>query len=147
MLAFAKVLLTNVALPCSAMIDTSRLLATEKYWLKRARVCLAAVSDAGAELSVRCAGDGSVLADLRIEDGLIRAVLPAGSAPCCCRGVDLEGACVMPLVAGGALCVGGSADLLIDRGCERLVLRRGALCEDGGVLDVACCCTPATPPG
>ena len=125
------------------MMDTSRLLATEKYWLKRARVCLAMVADAEPELGARTAADGSVLADIRIEDGLIRAVLPAGSAPCCCRGVDLEGACVLPLEAGGSLRAGGPADLLIDRGAERrLVLRGGAVSAAGCDLGVACCCTP-----
>lgn len=126
------------------MMDTSRLLATEKYWLKRARVCLATVPDAAPELGVRAAADGSVLADLRIEEGVIRAVLPAGSAPCCCRGVDLDGACVSPLEAGGALSAGASADLLIDRGQgRRLVLRGGAVSTEGCDLEVACCCTPA----
>ena len=129
------------------MIDTSRLLATEKYWLKRARVCLAMVPDAAPELTARVAADGSVLADLRIEDGLIRAVLPAGGAPCCCRGVDLDGACVMPLEAGGSLRAGAPADLLIDRGLERrLVLRGGAISAEGCDLEVVCCCTPAGAP-
>ena len=130
------------------MMDTSRLLATEKYWLKRARVCLANVPDAVPELAARVAADGSVLADLRIEDGRIRAVLPAGGAPCCCRGVDLEGACVVPLDEDGSLESGAPADLLIDRGAgagvaRRLVLRGGAVSAEGCDLEVACCCTPA----
>lgn len=131
------------------MMDTSRLLATEKYWLKRARVCLARVPDATPELAARVAGDGRVLADLRIEDGLIRAVLPAGGAPCCCRGVDLEGACVVPLEENGVLRAGTPADLSIDRGTgRRLVLRGGAVSAEGGDLEVVCCCTPAdAPPG
>lgn len=126
------------------MMDTSRLLATEKYWLKRARVRLASVPDAMPELAARVAGDGSVLADLRIEDGLIRAVLPAGGAPCCCRGVDLEGACTVPLDENGVLRSGAPADLLIDRGAgRRLVLRGGAVSAEGCDLEVVCCCTPS----
>ena len=126
------------------MPDTSRLLTTEKYWLKRARVCLAMISGTLPELAATAADECSVLADLRIEEGRIRAILPAGSAPCCSRGVDLDGACVVPLKAGGALCAGGPADLVIDHGPgRRVVLRGGAIMAEGCEVDIVCCCIPA----
>jgi len=128
------------------MMDAARLLSFEKYWLKRARVCLAMVPDAATVLAPGAAADGSVLIDVRIEEGRIRAVLPAGSAPCCCRGIDLEGAWVVPLETGNTLDPGTPADLLIDRGGgRRLVLRGGAISAEGCDLEVVCCCTPATP--
>lgn len=126
-----------------AMTDDSRLLSSEKYWLKRARMRLAQVADAAPELAASQGADGFVLADLRIEHGFIRAILPAGGAPCCCRGIDLEGACVAPLPAGAAAGSGSPADLVIDRSeGRRLILRNGAISTEGCDLEVRCCCTP-----
>ncbi len=126
------------------MTDTSGLHGTEKYWLKRARVPLAMIPDAIPELVARVLEDGSVLADLRIECGLIRAVLPAGGAPCCSRSADLDGASLVPLEEGGSLRAGAPADLLVSRGAgRRLVLRKGVVSAEGEELEVVCCCTPA----
>jgi len=128
------------------MLETARLQTADKYWLKRARACLARIADAAPDLAAGAAADGTVLVDLRIEDGRIRAILPAGGAPCCCRGVDLDGACVVPLEEGACIAPGAPADLLLDRGeGRRLVLRGGAVSSEGSDLQVACCCTPPAP--
>jgi hypothetical protein len=92
-----------------------RLPESGRYWLKRARVALADLRD--GDLAGRLAGDGgadgTALVDIRIEEGRIRAVLPAGVAPCCSPGVWLDGRVVRPAGEGG-LVAGACADLRID---------------------------------
>jgi hypothetical protein len=125
---------------CVAAMTDARPYTAEKYWLKRARVPLHTVD--GADGLVADA-DGTALADVRIECGRIRAVLAAGGAPCCCRGVDLDGGAVRPLAAG-RLAPGAPADLVVDCGPGgRVVLRAGAPDEQGCSLGIACICTPA----
>lgn len=122
------------------MNSSERAFAHEKYWLKRARVRLDRVEPAGCGLSA--APCGTALADIRIEDGVIRAVVPAGHAPCCCRGVDLEGGSVRPLHATSRLAPQAPADLHVThaRGGE-VVLIAGK--PDGPcTLCVECICTP-----
>ncbi|HYH17633.1 MAG TPA: hypothetical protein VD995_03345 [Azospirillum sp.] len=116
----------------------ARPFSAEKYWLKRARVPLHAVDADGLAADA----DGTALADVRIEDGRIRAVLPAGEAPCCARGVDLAGGAVRPLAAN-RLAPGEPADLVVDCGPGgRVVLRGGAPDDRGCSLGIACVCTP-----
>ncbi len=71
----------------------ARIPANGKFWLKNAAL------------------DGAPPADIRIEDGRIRAVLPAGEAPCCAPGLDLNGGAVRPLAADGRVAAGQPADL------------------------------------
>lgn len=119
---------------------TSRLTSTEKYWLKRARVPVDRL--AGADPGLAAGIDGTALADLRVEEGMLRAVLPAGAAPCCARGLDLERALVLPLDEGGVIGPDRPADLLIERGpMGRVRLRRGAAEEACG-LGLECVCIP-----
>lgn len=120
------------------MMPDTRPFTAEKYWLKRARVPVGVVD--GADLAA--GADGTALADLRIEGGCIRAVLAAGGAPCCCRGVDLDGGGVRPL-DGGRIAAGEPADLLVDCGPGgRVVLRAGVPDGQGCSLGIACVCTP-----
>ncbi|HYD70139.1 hypothetical protein [Azospirillum sp.] len=117
----------------------ARSFSADKYWLKRARVPVQAV-DGAAGLTAD--PDGTALADVRIEEGRIRAVLPAGEAPCCARGVDLAGGAVRPLAAN-RLAPGEPADLIVDCGPGgRVVLRGGAPDDSGCSLGIACVCTP-----
>ncbi|HEY0837243.1 MAG TPA: hypothetical protein VGE72_25245 [Azospirillum sp.] len=112
----------------------------EKYWLKHARVPMDVVGGADG---LAADADGTALADLRIEDGRIRAVLPAGAAPCCARGVDLAGGGVRPLTAQGRLAPGAPADLVVDCGPGGQVVLRGGVPDDNGCsLGIACVCTP-----
>lgn len=116
---------------------------TGKYWLKRARIPLARLE--GAPPGALCDGEGFCLCDVRIEGGEIRAVLAAGGAPCCCRGIDLDGARVCPISPDARIVPGQTADLLIDGGpgC-RVRLLRGVV-DDSAPYSVACVCTPAPP--
>ncbi len=104
-----------------------RLPANGKFWLKRARV---AAADLDLDLDLDGGGpaagpDGTLLADLRVEEGRIRAVLPAGEAPCCAPGPDLGGAALRPLAADGRIGPGQPADLLLITGDGRRVEIRG----------------------
>ncbi|MDQ2102025.1 hypothetical protein [Azospirillum isscasi] len=87
----------------------ARLLASGKFWLKRARI---ESPDLG-EGTPPPGADGALLADLRIEGDRIRAVLPAGEAPCCAPGLCLDGGPVRP--RGGCCAVGPGqpADLTV----------------------------------
>ncbi|AWK88736.1 hypothetical protein [Azospirillum thermophilum] len=57
----------------------SRLPLSGKFWLKRALVDAALLTGDTPPPDP----DGRLLADIRVEAGRIRAVLPAGEAPCC----------------------------------------------------------------
>jgi len=80
----------NAATCCLARIP-----ANGKFWLKNAAL------------------DDAPSADIRIEDGRIRAVIPAGEAPCCAPGLDLDGGAVRPLSPGGRIAAGQPADLSV----------------------------------
>ncbi|MGQ9365235.1 hypothetical protein [Azospirillum sp. ST 5-10] len=107
--------------------------------MKRARVPGDRIGGAAAGLVPQ--PGRAVLADIRIEDGAIRAVVPAGGAPCCCRGIDLGGAAVCPLAEDGRIEPGRDADLRIDCPAGQVILRRG---KPDGVcaLGLECACTP-----
>lgn len=108
--------------------------ANGKYWLKRARLELSRTDGCDPALCAAAACDGTLLADVRIEDGRIRAVLPAGGAPCCCPGIDLGGGTVRPLPGTARVAPGAPADLLVDwPALGPLVLRAGA---PGGPCDI-----------
>lgn len=85
-----------------------RLTANGKFWLKRARIDPLHRALEGGDGG---AGDGAPLFDIRVEDGMIRAVLPAGGAPCCAPGLDLDGGTVTPLHGQGRIGPGRPADL------------------------------------
>lgn len=105
-----------------------RLPANGKYWLKRARVLFDPPPDAAPGFTPDALPDGTVLADLRVEEGRIRAILPAGTAPCCSPGIDLDGGRVTAVGGTGALAPGGPADLDLSRpDGTSLVLERGVL--------------------
>lgn len=105
-----------------------RLPANGKYWLKRARIRFAPPPGEAPAFAAGAAADGTVLADVRIEDGRIRAVVPAGTAPCCSPGIDLDGGCARTLDGEGALATDGAADLeLSPPGGTSLVLEAGVL--------------------
>jgi len=87
----------------------ARLLASGKFWLKRARI---EPRDLG-EGTPPPGADGALLADLRIEGDRIRAVLPAGEAPCCAPGLCLDGASVRPCGGCTAVAPGQPADLTV----------------------------------
>lgn len=110
-----------------------------KYWLKRARLPSVRLPP---PLPVPPDGEGFCLCDVRIECGAVRAVLPAGEAPCCCRGVDLDGARVCPLDPDALMAPGQPADLAIDGGPGRRVRLRAGIIEASGPYAVACVCTP-----
>lgn len=107
-----------------------RLPANGKFWLKRA--CVAAIHLGGDTPPV--GPDGCLLADIRIEDGRIRALLPAGESPCCAPGLGLDGGAVEPLSAGGRVAPGEPADLALSMpNGRRVVLRAGRMVPvDGG---------------
>ena len=91
----------------SASCLLGRLLASGKFWLKRARIDAAHLTG-----DTPAAGpDGVLLADLRIECGRIRAILPAGEAPCCAPGLALDGGVVRPRTADGRIGPDEPADL------------------------------------
>ncbi|MBP2315860.1 hypothetical protein [Azospirillum soli] len=89
----------------STSILLKRLTANGKFWLKRAHI------DPRHRMAEM--GEGEPLFDIRIEDGLIRAVLPAGGAPCCAPGLDLDGGAVAPLHGQGRIGPGQPADLTL----------------------------------
>lgn len=96
-----------------------RLLSNGKFWLKRARVDAAHL----APDTPAFGSDRVVLADLRIECGRIRAVLPAGESPCCAPGLCLDGGRVQPLSGAGRIGPGEPAELSL-------------VMEDGTRLDI-----------
>lgn len=105
-----------------------RLPESGKFWLKRARIDRA--RPAGGSPAPALAG-AAPLFDLRVEEGRIRAVLPAGEAPCCAPGLDLDGAAVRPLDGSGTIGEGQPADLSITWACgRRLELRGGKIAAD-----------------
>lgn len=87
----------------------ARLMASGKFWLKRARIEAPYL----AESAPPPGADGALLADLRIEGDRIRAVLPAGEAPCCAPGLCLDGGPVRPRGACRGVAPGQPADLTI----------------------------------
>ncbi|WP_208852163.1 hypothetical protein [Roseomonas genomospecies 6] len=87
----------------------ARLTASGKFWLKRARI---ESSDLGDGMP-HPGADGTLLADLRIEGDRIRAVLPAGEAPCCAPGLCLDGGPVRPRGACRGVAAGQPADLTV----------------------------------
>ncbi len=78
----------------------ARIPANGKFWLKNVAL------DAAPPTGIR-------IADIRIEDGRIRAVLPAGDSPCCAPGLDLDGRILRPLTPAGRIEAGQPADLLV----------------------------------
>lgn len=105
-----------------------RLLANGKFWLKRARIDSAHLAGDPPAGTPAAAPDGTLLADLRIEGGLIRAVLPAGESPCCAPGLCLDGGAVRPLATAGRIGPGLPADLsLVTADGERLVMQAGQM--------------------
>lgn len=103
-----------------------RLPANGKYWLKRARIRFEPPAEDMAAFTGGAGDDGTVLADLRIEDGRIRAILPAGTAPCCSPGIDLDGGRAESAGSGRALVSGGSADLELScPGGTRIFVKSG----------------------
>ncbi|WP_186464720.1 hypothetical protein [Azospirillum brasilense] len=87
----------------------ARLLASGKFWLKRARIA----SPVLGEGTPPPGADGALLADVRIEGDRIRAVLPAGEAPCCAPGLCLDGGPVRPRGGCAAVGPGQPADLTV----------------------------------
>jgi len=79
--------------PCSQI---PRLPDNGRYWLKKGRVPLCLLADPAPDLVARADRDGLVHADIRVEEGRVRAVVPAGTAPCCGPGLHLDGGMVWP---------------------------------------------------
>ena len=100
-----------------------RLPANGKFWLKRARID---PSHLPADV-----GGGTPFFDIRIEEGRIRAVLPAGEAPCCAPGLDLDGGTVAPLHENGRVGPGQPADLTLTMPQGRRVDMQGGQMADG----------------
>ncbi|WP_051340686.1 hypothetical protein [Azospirillum halopraeferens] len=123
------------------MNSTDRTFCHDKYWLKRARIRVDRVT--GAEPGLVTAADGTAVVDVRIEGGCIRAVVPAGGAPCCCRGIDLDGGAVHPLEDGGCIAPGRPADLRVEQAGGGLVLRGGR--PEEGTAAIGRVCTPPAP--
>lgn len=88
-----------------------RLPANGKFWLKSARIRFDPPEADRPAFSRGVGGDGTVLADLRIEEGRIRAILPAGTAPCCSPGIDLDGGRAEGAGGDVPLAAGNPADL------------------------------------
>lgn len=108
-----------------------RLLANGKFWLKRARIDAAHLAAGHSADSPPIGPDGFALADLRIEQGRIRAILPAGESPCCAPGLCLDGGAVRPLEADGRIGPGLPADLaLVTADGERLVMQGGQMVSE-----------------
>jgi hypothetical protein len=99
-----------------------------RYWLRHARIDTAFLTEG----MLAYGPDGMALADLRIEEGRIRAVLPAGEAPCCAPGLELRGGIVRPADPEGWIGPGCPADLIVTfpEG-RRLDLRAGCPMPDG----------------
>lgn len=109
-----------------------RLPANGKYWLKRARIRFDPPAADWPAFTQSAGDDGTVLADLRIEDGRIRAILPAGSAPCCSPGIDVDGGRAAGVGTGGPLTAGDPADLELScSGGTRLRIKSGSLVDSG----------------
>lgn len=96
----------------------ARIPANGKFWLKNARV-----------------SEG--LRDIRIEDGRVRALVPAGESPCCAPGLDLDGGTVCRIDDGGAVSAGDPADLWVTLCGGRTVPMRAGKLENAGRQDVA----------
>ena len=90
----------------------ARIPANGKFWLKAARV-----------------HDG--LRDIRIENGHVRALVPAGESPCCAPGLDLDGGEVRRMEDGGPVMPGDPADLCVTLCGGRTVAMRGGRLETG----------------
>lgn len=107
-------------------MPTMRLPANGKYWLKRARIRFDPPAADWPAFSQDAGDDGTVLADLRIEEGRIRAILPAGSAPCCSPGIDLDGGRARGTGGDRALVSGVPADLELSCPADaRIILESG----------------------
>ncbi|CAO3450753.1 hypothetical protein [Azospirillum largimobile] len=102
----------------------ARIPASGKFWLKNALV-----------------HDG--LRDIRIEDGRVRALVPAGESPCCAPGLDLEGGEVCRLEDGGPVMAGDPADLRVTLCGGRTVAMWGGKLESGERQDVSIINGPA----
>lgn len=104
----------------------ARIPANGKFWLKNARV-----------------PDG--LRDIRIEDGRVRALVPAGESPCCAPGLDLDGGMVRRIGDGdgGAVAAGDPADLWVTLCGGRTVAMRAGRLETADRRDVAATSGPA----
>lgn len=87
--------------------------------------CLARIPANGKFWLRNAAPDGQPPADIRIEGGRIRAVIPAGEAPCCAPGLDLDGGAVRPLAPAGRVAAGEPADLSVTLCGGRTVEMRG----------------------
>ncbi|CAO3435181.1 hypothetical protein [Azospirillum endophyticum] len=96
----------------------ARIPANGKFWLKNARV-----------------HDG--LYDIRIEDGRVRALVPAGESPCCAPGLDLDGGDVRRMDGDGPVMAGDAADLWVTLCGGRTVAMRAGRLENGGRQDAA----------
>lgn len=83
----------------------ARIPANGKFWLKNATL------DGAPPDDLQMAGIR--MADIRIEDGRIRAIIPAGESPCCAPGLDLDGGAVRPLDPDGRVAAGQPADLSV----------------------------------
>lgn len=90
----------------------ARIPANGKFWLKNARVL-----------------DG--LHDIRIENGHVRALVPAGDSPCCAPGLGLDGGEVCRMADGGPVTPGDPADLWVTLCGGRTVAMRGGRLETG----------------
>ncbi|CAO3433960.1 hypothetical protein [Azospirillum doebereinerae] len=86
--------------------------------------CLARIPANGKFWLRNAALDDSLPADIRIEEGRIRAVIPAGEAPCCAPGLDLDGGSVRALAPGGSIAAGFPADLSVTLCGGRIVEMR-----------------------
>ena len=87
----------------------ARLMASGKFWLKRVLIEPSHLGDG----TPRPGADGALLVDPRIEGDRIRAVLPAGEAPCCAPGLCLDGGPVRPRGACRGVAPGQPADLTV----------------------------------
>jgi len=87
----------------------ARIPANGKFWLKNAHV-----------------HDG--LRDIRIEQGRVRALVPAGESPCCAPGLDLDGGEVRRMDADAPVMAGDPADLWVTLcGGRTVPMRAGKL--------------------
>jgi len=94
----------------------ARIPANGKFWLRNA-----ALDDSPSATD----GRAGIRADIRIEEGRIRAVIPAGEAPCCAPGLDLDGGSVRPLGPDGRVAAGFPADLSVTL-CEGRIVEMRA---------------------